>query len=215
MVITVGYLPIVLPMLLPGVSVNPAQIARSLVLLSRFIWGPLRYLCGAALLPAVYCLAVYAPVWLTGAGQFDGSVLGRVFPLLPFALAEGLVFALGEEIGWRGFLAPTFHRTRGFGWPTTLSTASSPPRRGGASRCLRPIDRAPRLWCHAHRGVQRRKSHDRRSRGQASRSRIVRTAARPSRTFACLTDSIALPETKERTAKRYGVVGVNLTATRS
>ena len=33
MVITVGYLPIVLPWLLPGVSVNPAQIARSLVLL--------------------------------------------------------------------------------------------------------------------------------------------------------------------------------------
>jgi BASS family bile acid:Na+ symporter len=33
MVITVGYLPAVLPMLLPGVSVNPAQIARSLVLL--------------------------------------------------------------------------------------------------------------------------------------------------------------------------------------
>jgi bile acid:Na+ symporter, BASS family len=27
MVITVGYLPIVLPLLLPGVSVNPAQIA--------------------------------------------------------------------------------------------------------------------------------------------------------------------------------------------
>ena len=33
MVATVGYLPIVLPILLPGVSVNPAQIARSLVLL--------------------------------------------------------------------------------------------------------------------------------------------------------------------------------------
>jgi BASS family bile acid:Na+ symporter len=33
MVITVGYLPIVLPLLLPGVSVNPMQIARSLVLL--------------------------------------------------------------------------------------------------------------------------------------------------------------------------------------
>ena len=33
MVVTVGYLPIVLPMLLPGVSVHPAQIARSLVLL--------------------------------------------------------------------------------------------------------------------------------------------------------------------------------------
>src|SRR3954471_5915252 len=33
MVITVGYLPVVLPMLLPGVSVNPGQIARSLVVL--------------------------------------------------------------------------------------------------------------------------------------------------------------------------------------
>jgi BASS family bile acid:Na+ symporter len=33
MVITVGYLPIVLPLLLPGVSVNPAQIAKSLVIL--------------------------------------------------------------------------------------------------------------------------------------------------------------------------------------
>jgi len=33
MVITVGYLPVVLPLLLPGVAVNPAKIARSLVLL--------------------------------------------------------------------------------------------------------------------------------------------------------------------------------------
>jgi BASS family bile acid:Na+ symporter len=33
MVVTVGYLPVVLPSLLPGVSVNPAKIARSLFLL--------------------------------------------------------------------------------------------------------------------------------------------------------------------------------------
>jgi BASS family bile acid:Na+ symporter len=33
MVITVGYLPLVLPLMLPGVSVNPAKIARSLFLL--------------------------------------------------------------------------------------------------------------------------------------------------------------------------------------
>src|SRR5262245_22418411 len=33
MVITVGYLPLVLPVVLQGVSVNPARIARSLVLL--------------------------------------------------------------------------------------------------------------------------------------------------------------------------------------
>src|SRR2546423_10371913 len=33
MVVTVGYLPLVLPLLLPGTSVDPANIARSLVLL--------------------------------------------------------------------------------------------------------------------------------------------------------------------------------------
>ena len=33
MVVTVGYLPIVLPLLLPGVTVNPWEIARSLLLL--------------------------------------------------------------------------------------------------------------------------------------------------------------------------------------
>ena len=33
MVVTVGYLPMVLPLLLPGVAVNPAKIAQSLVLL--------------------------------------------------------------------------------------------------------------------------------------------------------------------------------------
>src|SRR3954452_11595725 len=33
MVITGGYMPIVLPLLLPGVSVNPASLARSLILL--------------------------------------------------------------------------------------------------------------------------------------------------------------------------------------
>jgi len=33
MIVTVGYLPIVLPLMLPGISVNPLQIAQSLVLL--------------------------------------------------------------------------------------------------------------------------------------------------------------------------------------
>lgn len=39
MVVTVGYLPLVLPLLLPAVSVSPAKIARSLVLLMLFPLG--------------------------------------------------------------------------------------------------------------------------------------------------------------------------------
>jgi uncharacterized protein len=31
-------------------------------------------------------------------------------------MVSNLLTALGEEIGWRGFLAPTFYRARGFGW---------------------------------------------------------------------------------------------------
>src|SRR5438093_12089986 len=38
--------------------------------------GPWRYLALAVLIPAVYCLAIYLPVWLAGVGQFDGSYLG-------------------------------------------------------------------------------------------------------------------------------------------
>jgi membrane protease YdiL (CAAX protease family) len=78
--------------------------------------APGRYLALAVLIPAVYCLAIYLPVWLTGIGRFDGSYLGRVLPLLPIAMAVNLLTALGEEIGWRGFLAPAFYRARGFAW---------------------------------------------------------------------------------------------------
>jgi BASS family bile acid:Na+ symporter len=59
MVITVGYLPLVLPLLLPGISVNPAKIARSLFLLM--------------LLPLAGALAVRA--------QFP-DIAGRTKPVL-------------------------------------------------------------------------------------------------------------------------------------
>ena len=50
-------------------------------------------------------------VWLAGDGLFDGSYLGKVLPFLPIAMVQSLVTALGERIGWRGFLAPTLYRT--------------------------------------------------------------------------------------------------------
>ena len=62
MVVTVGYLPLVLPLLLPGVSVNPAQIARSLFLLM--------------LLPLAGALAVRAR--FAGAAARTKPVLDRV-----------------------------------------------------------------------------------------------------------------------------------------
>lgn len=106
MVITVGYLPLVLPWLLPGVSVNPAKIARSLILLM--------------LLPLAVALGVNAR-WPTAAARakpiFDRlSSLGLVLVVVLLvvvnfatvmsvfgtrAILAGLLFiALGYGVGW-------------------------------------------------------------------------------------------------------------------
>jgi bile acid:Na+ symporter, BASS family len=106
MVITVGYMPLVLPILLPGVSVNPARIASSLVLLM--------------LLPLAVALAVNAK--LPGAAArakplFDRlSSLGLILVVVLLvvvnfnkvlsvfgtrAILAGLLFiALGYAVGW-------------------------------------------------------------------------------------------------------------------
>ena len=106
MVITVGYLPLVLPVLLPGVSVNPAKIARSLVLLM--------------LVPLAVALAVNAKLPAAAARAkplFDRlSSLGLILVVVLLvvvnfnkvlsvfgtrAILAGLMFvALGYAVGW-------------------------------------------------------------------------------------------------------------------
>ena len=106
MVITVGYLPLVLPLLLPGVSVNPAKIARSLVLLM--------------LVPLAVALAVNAKLPAAAARAkplFDRlSSLGLILVVVLLvvvnfnkvlsvfgtrAILAGLLFvALGYAVGW-------------------------------------------------------------------------------------------------------------------
>ena len=78
--------------------------------------GSWRYLAISILIPILYCVVIYVPVWLTGVGQFDSNYLGRVLPFLPITMVQSLVTSLGEEIGWRGFLAPALYRTGGFLW---------------------------------------------------------------------------------------------------
>jgi len=69
-------------------------------------------------LPIAYALVAYGTVWLTGYGAFDASRFHT--PVLRFILlgsVMSLISALGEELGWRGFLVPklsegwTFTRT--------------------------------------------------------------------------------------------------------
>lgn len=91
--------------------------------LRDFGWGPgpARYLILAALIPVGYSVAIYGIVWTTGLAGFQSPS-----PNLVVAVVPGLLFAcfaaLGEEIGWRGFLVPqlikitTFTKTVLLSW---------------------------------------------------------------------------------------------------
>ena len=117
-------LPAVVPFLMwtPGLCAVVTQLAFRRPL-ANLGWrsGPLRYLGLSVLLPLIYCTVVYVPVWTLGFGRFDGRFLARAFPLLPLALVQNVFFALGEEIGWRGFLVPALYRIRGFTWAGVAS----------------------------------------------------------------------------------------------
>jgi BASS family bile acid:Na+ symporter len=106
MVITVGYLPLVLPLLLPGVSVNPAKIGRSLFLLM--------------LLPLAGALAVKAR--FADVAARTKPVLDRVSNLSLILLVLLITVANVNNVlavfGTRGILAGLFFIAIGFviGW---------------------------------------------------------------------------------------------------
>ena len=106
MVITVGYMPIVLPLVLEGVSVNPANIARSLILLMLIplavglavrAWFPPGAARLKALVAPVSSISMIFVVTLTTAAHFGSmmSILGS------FGIVAAIVFvAICFGIGW-------------------------------------------------------------------------------------------------------------------
>jgi len=97
-------------------------------------WAGLRAQGASYLLPAVYALVAYAVIWGTHLGSVPNpTFLQRsiaavgINAMPPWAAVMLMVLlsavygfirtcanALGEEIGWRGFLTPQLVRTRGF-----------------------------------------------------------------------------------------------------
>jgi membrane protease YdiL (CAAX protease family) len=88
-------------------------------------WGDSKYEWLGYFLPIGYALPVYIFVWVAGLGAFNGPFLSKIaqdfgwagFPsgltLMLFVIFTGTLGmvgkasrALGEEIGWRGFLVP-------------------------------------------------------------------------------------------------------------
>ena len=69
--------------------------------------GPIPYLLAGFALPLAYAVCAYAAVWIFDFGGVDlGRFHGSPLRFLTVGLAVSLAFALGEELGWRGFLVP-------------------------------------------------------------------------------------------------------------
>jgi len=96
-------------------------------------WGSARYAWLGYLIPILYALPVYLITWLTGLGAFNWDALQQIaqkfgwqsFPsgvtltlFVALTATVGLIAklgrALGEEIGWRGFLVPELAKVLSF-----------------------------------------------------------------------------------------------------
>ena len=97
-------------------------------------WGKPRYQLWAYLVPLLYSLASYLIIWIAGWGGFynhtfvnetaksfgweqlpNGLVILLYFVITGiYGMARSLSSALGEEIGWRGFLVPELSKTASY-----------------------------------------------------------------------------------------------------
>ena len=96
-------------------------------------WGKTKYQFASYWIPLAYAAVVYVPLWLAGFSNFHAPMLGKLSQRLghgiapsssavvyfvviaTVAMAGSCVSALGEELGWRGFLVPQLAKVMPFG----------------------------------------------------------------------------------------------------
>ena len=96
-------------------------------------WGKWKYEFAGYWIPLAYAAVVYIPLWLAGYGDFHAAILGRTaqslaehdlpqwlgvpgyfFLLGTYGMVLSCSRALGEEMGWRGFLVPQLAKVTSF-----------------------------------------------------------------------------------------------------
>lgn len=89
-------------------------------LLARFAgpgviqWGRPSWWIVAALIPATVSLAAYELGTVLGLATLDGSILTAALVAAPVNILMTSLLAMGEEIGWHGFLWPLLRRRQSF-----------------------------------------------------------------------------------------------------
>ena len=140
MVVTVGYLPLVLPLLLPGVSVNPAQIARSLVLLMLLpLGGALAVKASrpeiAAKIKPIFDKTSNLSLIALMALQTVLNIRSVVAVFGTGGILAGVLFlGVGVAVGW-ALAAQRGRHDPSWGWERPSGT--SPPRSSSPTRASR------------------------------------------------------------------------------
>ena len=76
--------------------------------------GKIKYLILGYVIPIFYCIVAYGIFWSTGLGTFNGPVPDTLIIFIVIGTFGSIISALGEEIGWRGFLVPQLSKLTNF-----------------------------------------------------------------------------------------------------
>lgn len=96
-----------------------AAIITSLIFyrsIRDFGWRPgkVKYLIAAYAIPIIYSVVAYGLYWFLSSGSFTGKVPSNIILLVIVGTLTCALTALGEEIGWRGFLVPQMAKITSF-----------------------------------------------------------------------------------------------------